>query len=113
MFKYAQYFAVRHPKVIEDEKAVEVVLNLDDVDETPSSDEKAQEPEGTPITPLRKRGRTMTAEFVDIPIVPGTVDESLSRTKTSGGSMGRMFSVKMKRGRSGTQGAVEVPLRVV
>ena len=29
VLKYAQYFAVRHPKVIEDEKALDVVLTLD------------------------------------------------------------------------------------
>ncbi|KAI1341821.1 glycosyl transferase [Xylariaceae sp. FL0016] len=30
LFKYAQYFAKRHPKVIEDEKAVEVVMRLEE-----------------------------------------------------------------------------------
>lgn len=35
LFKYAQYFAKRHPKVIEDEKAVEVVMRLEE--EIPSS----------------------------------------------------------------------------
>lgn len=28
LFKYAKYFAQRHPKVIEDERAVEVVVRL-------------------------------------------------------------------------------------
>lgn len=28
LFKYAKYFARRHPKVVEDERAVEVVLGL-------------------------------------------------------------------------------------
>ncbi|RAL05343.1 uncharacterized protein BO80DRAFT_134921 [Aspergillus ibericus CBS 121593] len=30
LFKYARYFATRHPKVIEDDKAVEVVLRLEE-----------------------------------------------------------------------------------
>ncbi|GLA95466.1 hypothetical protein ABZX51_000425 [Aspergillus tubingensis] len=33
LFKYARYFATRHPKVIEDDKAVEVVLRLEDTTE--------------------------------------------------------------------------------
>jgi hypothetical protein len=30
LFKYARYFAKRHPKVIEDEKAVEVIVRLEE-----------------------------------------------------------------------------------
>lgn len=30
LYKYARYFAKRHPKVIEDEKAVEVVIRLEE-----------------------------------------------------------------------------------
>ncbi|PYH97912.1 hypothetical protein BO71DRAFT_372259 [Aspergillus ellipticus CBS 707.79] len=33
LFKYARYFATRHPKVIEDDKAVEVVLRLEETTE--------------------------------------------------------------------------------
>lgn len=29
LFKYAKYFAQRHPKVVEDERAVEVVVRLE------------------------------------------------------------------------------------
>lgn len=32
LYKYARYFAVRHPKIIESEKAIEVVLRLDEHD---------------------------------------------------------------------------------
>lgn len=30
IYKYARYFAKRHPKVVEDDKVIEVVLNLDE-----------------------------------------------------------------------------------
>lgn len=39
LYKYARYFAKRHPKVIEDEKAVEVVLRLEET--TPITKEDA------------------------------------------------------------------------
>lgn len=39
LYKYARYFAKRHPKVIEDEKAVEVVLRLEET--TPVTKEDA------------------------------------------------------------------------
>jgi hypothetical protein len=53
IFKYAQYFAVYHPKVIEDEKAVDVVLNLDQVDSQPATDS----------TPSRNTRRTRQANL--------------------------------------------------
>ncbi|GKZ16804.1 hypothetical protein AbraIFM66951_006293 [Aspergillus brasiliensis] len=37
LFKYARYFATRHPKVIEDDKAVEVVLRLEETTGNSSS----------------------------------------------------------------------------
>lgn len=39
LYKYATYFAKRHPKVIEDEKAVEVVLRLEEQKSRPVSTE--------------------------------------------------------------------------
>lgn len=30
LFKYARYFAKRHPKVIEDERAIEIILRLEE-----------------------------------------------------------------------------------
>lgn len=39
LYKYARYFAKRHPKVIEDEKAVEVVLRLEET--TPVTNQNA------------------------------------------------------------------------
>jgi hypothetical protein len=35
LYKYARYFAKRHPKVIEDEKAVEVVIRLEEEQASP------------------------------------------------------------------------------
>lgn len=35
LYKYARYFAKRHPKVIEDEKAVEVVIRLEEEQQSP------------------------------------------------------------------------------
>jgi hypothetical protein len=32
IWKYARYFATRHPKIVDDERAVEVVLRLEDPD---------------------------------------------------------------------------------
>ncbi|KAH9883288.1 nucleotide-diphospho-sugar transferase [Xylariomycetidae sp. FL2044] len=43
LFKYAQYFAKRHPKVVEDEKAVEVVMRLEE--ELPVTEENYKESE--------------------------------------------------------------------
>ncbi|CAJ2502035.1 Uu.00g048880.m01.CDS01 [Anthostomella pinea] len=40
LYKYAQYFAKRHPKVIEDEKAVEVVMRLEEEVQVPGMGEK-------------------------------------------------------------------------
>jgi hypothetical protein len=37
LYKYARYFAKRHPKVIEDEKAVEVVIRLEEDQKAPES----------------------------------------------------------------------------
>ncbi|KAJ9665313.1 hypothetical protein H2201_004605 [Coniosporium apollinis] len=113
IFKYAQYFAVRHPKVIEDERAVEVVLKLDDAaDEARSLNEKAPTMAQPPTT--RRRGRSMTAEFVAAPLdgEEGGA-EGLRRAESKGmGGVGRSFSVTMRRGRGGVRG-VEVPVGIV
>lgn len=51
LYKYAKYFAKRHPKIVEDEKAVEVVLRLE---ETPASH----------LQPSESRGRRMTVTAI-------------------------------------------------
>ncbi|KYK58125.1 glycosyl transferase [Drechmeria coniospora] len=54
IYKYARYFAKRHPKVVEDENVVEVVLHLDEVS-----------PEKTEIGPDGRRpGRSMSVTAV-------------------------------------------------
>ncbi|KAK5011072.1 hypothetical protein LTR28_005932 [Elasticomyces elasticus] len=51
LFKYARYFARRHPKVIEDAKAVEVVLRLEEHDqEQPSQQHNTEEGGGRRMT---------------------------------------------------------------
>jgi hypothetical protein len=36
IYKYARYFAQRYPKIVEDEKAVEVVLMMEEADRVDS-----------------------------------------------------------------------------
>lgn len=78
MFKYAQYFSIRHPKVIEDEKALAVVLNLDDEAEktieqqnaasTESTNSSASSKPGMQSNPLvPRRGRSIRAELSYMP----------------------------------------------
>ncbi|KAJ5921300.1 hypothetical protein N7466_009626 [Penicillium verhagenii] len=43
LFKYARYFAKRHPKVIEDQEAIGVVLSLERDVETPTIEEEEEE----------------------------------------------------------------------
>ncbi len=64
LYKYAGYFANRHPKIIEDDKAVDVVLRLEDLAPSP------------PSSPDFGRGRRMTltavgSQFTGLPAGPG------------------------------------------
>lgn len=61
IWKYARYFAKRHPKVVEDEKAVEIVLRLE---ETTKSDLV-----NDPIDPT-SQGRRMTVTAIPTLTVP-------------------------------------------
>lgn len=68
ILKYAQYFAVRHPKVIEDVKALEVVLTLDNEEEIKQpveqpQDSTAQQPAAQPP----RRGTSIRTHFATIP----------------------------------------------
>ncbi|KAI4850074.1 hypothetical protein E4T44_02961 [Aureobasidium sp. EXF-8845] len=58
IFKYATYFATRHPKIIEDDKAVNVVLQLEEEDV-----------EDDPVLPIGGRRMSVTAigSQVDVP----------------------------------------------
>jgi hypothetical protein len=58
LYKYARYFAKRHPKVTEDEKAVEVIVRLED-DQAAASGEGGL---GRRMTVRTMRTRGMTVE---------------------------------------------------
>ena len=72
IYKYAKYFAKRHPKVIEDEAAVEIVLKLEEEAESrPGTSEKARRPRsmlegsrprGTKVTVIAMRAPAATLE---------------------------------------------------
>lgn len=64
IIKYAQYFAVRHRKITEDEKALEVVLSLDSEEEEQMKVEQSEEPrtQTAQNQPLR-RGMSIRTEF--------------------------------------------------
>ncbi|EFX03805.1 glycosyl group 2 family protein [Grosmannia clavigera kw1407] len=59
LFKYARYFARRHPKVVEDEKAVEVVLRLEET--TPALFRTTSIHDSDDDSDNLKNGRRMTA----------------------------------------------------
>ncbi|KAF2225743.1 glycosyl transferase, partial [Elsinoe ampelina] len=61
LFKYATYFARRHPKVIEDEKAVGVVLQLE---EARDDESLLTQDEDSPLPPQPRTGRRMTVTAV-------------------------------------------------
>ncbi|KAK9418301.1 putative Glycosyltransferase family 2 protein [Seiridium unicorne] len=78
IFKYAQYFAIRHPKVIEDEKALAVVLNLDQPVEEPSEPRQdtttpqsnaqpGTRPNNPPSAQYPRRGMSIRAELAYVP----------------------------------------------
>ncbi|KAK5727941.1 hypothetical protein LTR17_012364 [Elasticomyces elasticus] len=59
LYKYARYFAKKHPKVIEDEKAVEVIFRLEE-----SKESKEEQPSDLHLTQTSSRGRRMTVTAV-------------------------------------------------
>ena len=63
IYKYAKYFAKRHPKVVEDEAAVGIVLKLEEEAESrPGSSEKSRPPIGKrESSNVRSRKITVTA----------------------------------------------------
>ncbi|KAJ5182652.1 hypothetical protein N7492_000268 [Penicillium capsulatum] len=69
LYKYARYFAKRHPKVIEDRQAVEVVLSLERDTESPllEDDELAPLPEVEDVNRTLKR---LTMSRVEAPRRP-------------------------------------------
>lgn len=60
LFKYARYFANRHPKVIEDDKAVEVVLRLEETTSLPSEETKILPGLGRSFSITKVRARRPT-----------------------------------------------------
>ncbi|KAJ9662113.1 hypothetical protein H2201_006221 [Coniosporium apollinis] len=67
LYKYARYFARRHPKVIEDEKAVEVVLRLEETAPRPGLDpDPALSPVSSSEIPADQPGRRMTVMAVNV-----------------------------------------------
>ncbi|RAH82465.1 hypothetical protein BO86DRAFT_429428 [Aspergillus japonicus CBS 114.51] len=60
LFKYARYFANRHPKVIEDDKAVEVVLRLEEMPIMPSEETKKLPGLGRSLSVTKVRARRPT-----------------------------------------------------
>jgi hypothetical protein len=76
LYKYARYFAKRHPKVIEDEKAVEVVIRLEEDRDVPECG----------------LGRRMTVRTIHArPSGEGAADDAeavspLERVETGGGT---------------------------
>jgi|SRR5579871_1261254 len=98
MFKYAQYFAIRHPKVIEEEKAIEVVLNLDHAEERPLT--QVQESDAPSRESRRpRRGMSITAEIAAVPAALVNRDGTLRRNDTRSGMARRAISVRLNQTR--------------
>ncbi|KAI6817667.1 glycosyl transferase [Hortaea werneckii] len=72
LYKYARYFAKRHPKVIEDERAVEVVLRLEE-----------QPPSPTRPSIGESQGRRMTVTAVGMRLGSAAPRPSLAGTPTA------------------------------
>ncbi|PYI28976.1 hypothetical protein BP00DRAFT_480020 [Aspergillus indologenus CBS 114.80] len=75
LFKYARYFANRHPKVIEDDKAVEVVLRLEEMPIMPSEETKKLPGLGRTfsVTKVRARRPTNASQQPSVSIRPSVV----------------------------------------
>jgi hypothetical protein len=96
MFKYAQYFAIRHRKVIEEEKAIEVVLNLDNAEERPLTQVQESETLSTEHHHPR-HGMSITAEIAAVPAALINQDGTLRRNDTRSGMAGRTISVRLNQ----------------
>ncbi|KAJ5933827.1 hypothetical protein N7454_006156 [Penicillium verhagenii] len=85
LFKYARYFAKRHPKVIEDQEAIGVVLSLERDVETPTIEEEEEEmPVATARVPQRadsqRAYKRLTLTRVEAPL---GLDITMTQTHTT------------------------------
>jgi hypothetical protein len=64
IWKYAKYFAKRHPKVIEDSKVVEVVLRIEDAEG--EEDERLRSSSDGSLEDKGPRGRRLTVTAVGV-----------------------------------------------
>lgn len=83
LFKYARYFAKRHPKIIEDQEAIGVVLSLERDVETPTIPEE-EELVATPRPPQRadsqRAYKRLTLTRVEAPL---GLDITMTQTHTT------------------------------
>lgn len=89
ILKYAQYFAVRHPKVIEDEKALDVVLTLDNeevMNQSTTQPLAAQPP---------RRGMSIRTHFTTMPAEQHE-DRYYGRNNAGRGVVSRIASVRQR-----------------
>jgi hypothetical protein len=89
ILKYAQYFAVCHPKVIEDEKALDVVLTLDNEEVMKQSTTQplaAQPP---------RRGMSIRTYFTTMPAEQHE-DRYYGRNNAGRGVVSRIASVRQR-----------------
>ncbi|CAN9376442.1 unnamed protein product [Alternaria alternata] len=89
ILKYAQYFAVRHPKVIEDEKALDVVLTLDNeevMNQSTTQPLAAQPP---------RRGMSIRTHFTTMPAEQHE-DRYYGRNNAARGVVSRIASVRQR-----------------
>lgn len=86
LFKYATYFAKRHPKLIEDEKAVGVVLQLEEAREDNES-LLTNDHEDSDLPPQPRSGRRMTVTAIgaqtQIPVMEGPAQGDRRMTVTT------------------------------
>ncbi|KAK7418148.1 hypothetical protein QQX98_004123 [Neonectria punicea] len=84
IFKYGRYFANRHPKVIEDENAVEIVLRLEE-----TTEKETAAPGDTIRAPSQGRRMTVTSVITkmsvsgDIPVPSPLLPRNQSRDKAA------------------------------
>ena len=68
IYKYAKYFAKRHPKVIEDEKAVGIVLKLqEEANSRPGTAKKTRHPKNHERSLATHRSRRITVTAMGTP----------------------------------------------
>lgn len=99
VLKYAQYFAVRHSKVTEDAKALEVVLTLDDEEEeerpTQSTDQPSDSTAQQPATRPPRRGMSIRTHFATVP-TGQQQDGSSARNNAGRGLASRIASMRQR-----------------